>query len=51
MRGDSLVTAAGTYALSGRGAPGAWPATLVPMSASQEFWHSRRTFHPGTRTY
>lgn len=48
--GDSLVSAGGArtaYALSGRGPAG----TLAPVTASQEFWHSWRTFHPGTRTY
>jgi len=47
VRGDSLVAGAKTYALTGRGAAG----VLRPLSASQEFWHSWRTFHPGTGTY
>lgn len=25
--------------------------SLRPLQASQEFWHSRRTFHPETATY
>jgi hypothetical protein len=47
MRGDSLVATDRVYALSGRGATGA----LKPLFASQEFWHSWRTFHPGTKRY
>ncbi len=47
MRGDSLVTPGATYGLSGRGAAG----SLVPIQASQEFWHSWRTFQPRTTTY
>ena len=47
LRGDSLVAPGVAYALSGRGARGALP----PLSASQEFWHSWRTFQPATTTY
>ena len=47
LRGDSLVTPAAAYALSGRGTSGA----LVPVVAYQEFWHSWRTFHPDTKRY
>jgi hypothetical protein len=47
LRGDSLVGGGRTYALTGRGAADA----LAPLTASQEFWHSWRTFHPGTTTY
>jgi hypothetical protein len=47
LRGDSLVSAVASYGLSGRGATGA----LMPIQASQEFWHSWRTFHPRTATY
>jgi hypothetical protein len=47
LNGDSLVARSGTYALNGRGAPG----SLEPVFASQEFWHSWRAFHPGTKTY
>lgn len=46
-RGDSLVTDGRAYAMSGRGPSGA----LLPIKASQEFWHSWRTFHPATKTY
>lgn len=47
LRGDSLVTAGHAYALTGRGALG----TLKPLNASQEFWHSWRTFQPNTARY
>ena len=47
LRRDSLVAAGRAYALSGRSDSG----VLKPLFASQEFWHSWRTFHPGTRTY
>jgi hypothetical protein len=46
-RGDSLVTGDRAYALSGEGAAG----RLEPVVASQEFWHSWRTFHPNTVKY
>ncbi len=47
VRGDSLLTTTGTYALNGRGTTGTLPA----INASQEFWHSWRTFQPGTTKY
>jgi hypothetical protein len=49
LRGDSLVTVdpKRAYALSGHGAAG----TLKPVNVSQEFWHSWRTFQPGTERY
>lgn len=47
VRGDSLVTPGRAYALNGRGDG----AVLKRLSASQEFWHSWRTFHPGTKRY
>ncbi len=47
LRGDSLVTAGGVYALNGRGLGGRLPA----INASQEFWHSWRTFQPATTQY
>lgn len=47
IRGDSLVAGARAYALSGRGSSG----QLKPVFASQEFWHSWRTFHPRSKTY
>lgn len=47
LRGDSLIALGRAYAISGSGASGA----LKPLNASQEFWHSWRTFQPGTQRY
>jgi hypothetical protein len=47
LRGDSLVAPGHAYALDGHGAAG----SLAPVRASQEFWHSWRTFQPGTARY
>ena len=47
LRGDSLVTAGGSWALNGRGSAG----RLASINASQEFWHSWRTFQPSTTRY
>ena len=47
LRNDSLASPRATYALNGRGTSGA----LRSVSASQEFWHSWRTFNPGTAKY
>ena len=47
VRHDSLVAGAVTYAFSGQGVNGA----LEPVNASQEFWHSWRTFQPATTRY
>ncbi len=44
---DSLVAGDTRYAFTGRGAAGA----LQPVTASQEFWHSWKTFKPGTARY
>lgn len=45
---DSLRAPDGTpYAFNGKSRSG----TLVPINASQEFWHSWRTFHPDTDRY
>jgi hypothetical protein len=41
------VASGRAYALSGRGAAD----TLRPLAASQEFWHSWRTFQPATSRY
>jgi hypothetical protein len=46
LRRDSLVSKGRVYSLSGMGSIG-----LGPIFASQEFWHSWRTFHPDTKTY
>ena len=42
--GDSLVADVGHYAFNGRGPAG----TLAAITASQEFWHSWRSFQPAT---
>jgi hypothetical protein len=47
LRADSLVAPGCSYTISGWSPTGA----LKPVLASQEFWHSWRTFHPGTLTY
>ncbi|MGH7712587.1 MAG: DUF3179 domain-containing (seleno)protein [Gemmatimonadaceae bacterium] len=47
LLGDSLVTLGATYALSGKGES----QSLKPLKASQEFWHSWRTFQPNTERY
>ncbi len=46
LRGDSLIARGRVYTLAGTGSIG-----LTPIFASQEFWHSWRTFHPNTKTY
>jgi hypothetical protein len=47
LRGDSLVATGRAYALSGVGPSG----SLKSINASQEFWHSWRTFQPHTDRY
>jgi hypothetical protein len=47
LRGDSLVADGRAYGLDGRGTGD----SLVPIKASQEFWHSWRTFQPETGKY
>ena len=47
LRRDSLVAGERAFALTGEGASG----RLVPVIASQEFWHSWRTFQPRTQQY
>lgn len=47
VRNDSLISSFDKYDLAGRGADG----SLKQVKAYQEFWHSWRTFHPGTATY
>jgi len=47
VRGDSLVAGDNAWAFTGRGGPG----QLEPINASQEFWHSWRTFQPETSRY
>jgi hypothetical protein len=47
LRGDSLASNGTSYDLTGRGPNG----QLVALDASQEFWHSWRTFQPNTKRY
>jgi len=47
LRGDSLVAQSASFSLSGNGATG----KLEALNASQEFWHSWRTFKPQTTRY
>jgi hypothetical protein len=47
VSGDSLRSGAATYAFNGKGRAG----SLAPLAASQEFWHSWRTFVPSTSRY
>jgi hypothetical protein len=44
---DSLIAGDSHFAFNGQGTPG----RLTPVFASQEFWHSWRTFHPQTTRY
>lgn len=44
LDGDSIRAPGAAYAFNGKGPAG----SLDPMVASQEFWHSWRTFNPGT---
>ncbi len=50
LDGDTLVAGDEKYALSGLQVSGfrSQPSVLRPIPASQEFWHSWRTFHPAT---
>jgi hypothetical protein len=45
VRNDSLVGAGQVYDFTGRSTKG----RLAQLKASQEFWHSWRTFQPDTR--
>ena len=47
VRHDSLAAGSNVYAFTGQSATG----RLEPLSASQEFWHSWRTFQPATTRY
>lgn len=48
--GDALVVGGVRYSFAGVAEDGQSPP-LVLLPASQEFWHSWRTFHPGTRRF
>ena len=47
LRGDSLVAGPMAFSLQGRGAT----SSLMRAKASQEFWHSWRTFQPASERY
>lgn len=47
LRNDSLVAGPDAWSLRGDGTAG----SLEPIQASQEFWHSWRTFQPATSRY
>ena len=47
LRSDSLIGAGRAYDFSGRSRDG----NLRRVKASQEFWHSWRTFQPATRRH
>lgn len=47
LSGNRLVAGEQSYDLAGHGDT----SSLTPVFASQEFWHSWRTFHPATDTY
>jgi Protein of unknown function (DUF3179) len=49
LRNDTLVYAGTHYRLDGSGIDTDFP--LKPLPVSQEFWHSWRTFNPGTKKY
>jgi len=50
VQGDALVVGGVPYSFAGTAEDGQ-SAALKPVPASQEFWHSWRTFHPGTRRF
>jgi hypothetical protein len=49
LKDDTLLIDNHKYKVSGRGIDTAY--TLKPLPASQEFWHSWRTFNPNTSRY
>lgn len=49
VRHDSLFAEGGAYDLAGKSFAGSPP--LKQVNAYQEFWHSWRTFHPGTERF
>ena len=48
VSGDSLRSGRSAFAFNGKSSGS---ASLVPLAASQEFWHSWRTFVPGTSRF
>ncbi len=47
LQGDTLLYANRFFSIDGRGIDTAY--SLTPLPAYQEFWHSWRTFNPGTK--
>ncbi|MGZ3845103.1 MAG: DUF3179 domain-containing (seleno)protein [Flavisolibacter sp.] len=47
--GDTLLSGEGKYMIDGTAINS--KASLRPLPAYQEFWHSWKTFHPGTQRY
>ncbi|MGZ3852661.1 MAG: DUF3179 domain-containing (seleno)protein, partial [Flavisolibacter sp.] len=47
--GDTLLSGEGKYMIDGTAINS--KASLRPLPAYQEFWHSWKTFHPGTERY
>jgi hypothetical protein len=50
LKGDTLVNGEQAWSLTGKALAGG-NADLKKVKAYQEFWHSWRTFHPGTGRY
>ncbi len=50
FRNDTIITPTSTYNLLGKRLTGTG-SDLKRLNAYQEFWHSWRTFHPGTEQY
>jgi len=49
VMGDTVMVNNYRYRLNGKGFDS--PVTLKQINASQEFWHSWKTFHPETLKY
>ena len=49
LNGDTLKLNGHHYRIDGQGIDTSF--SLKPLRASQEFWHSWRTFNPGTEKY
>jgi len=49
LTNDTIVLNSKHFRIDGRGIDTSY--SLAPLQASQEFWHSWRTFHPDTKQY
>jgi hypothetical protein len=49
LQNDTLLLGNKHFTIDGKGIDTAF--SLKPLFASQEFWHSWKTFNPGTKTY